>query len=125
LLAVTPEMGPVQIAVGSHVEGYVSTYDDNGNLGPGGSYAVRLQGEEDLLAKYETVAPLTKPGDLLVMDFLLLHQSGHNISKTPRWSMQLRYFNFRDPLGIKISWKGLFAAGERSANVIPNLIGAK
>jgi ectoine hydroxylase-related dioxygenase (phytanoyl-CoA dioxygenase family) len=98
LLAVTSKMGPVQIAVGSHIEGFVPTYDDDAGLGRAGAYALRLQGEEDLLARYNITAPLTKPGDLLIMDFFVLHQSGYNVSKTPRWSMQLRYFNFRDPL---------------------------
>ena len=122
LLAVTPQMGPVQVAVGSHVEGFVPTYDDDAGLGRAGAYALRLQGEEQLLARYDVVAPLTKPGDLLILDYFILHQSGYNVSNSPRWSMQLRYFNFRDPLGIKISWKGSFAAGERFADIVPDLL---
>jgi hypothetical protein len=122
LLAVTQEMGPVQVAIGSHVEGFVPTYDDDAGLGRAGAYALRLQNEEKLLERYNIAAPLLKPSDLLILDFFILHQSGYNVSASPRWSMQLRYFNFRDPLGIKISWKGSFAAGEKFADIIPDII---
>jgi len=77
--------------------------------------------EAERLAKYEIVAPCTNPGDLVLMDFLTLHQSGANISDRPRWSMQFRYFNFCDPIGIDIAWAGSYAAGQKFEDILPDL----
>lgn len=122
LLPVTADMGPVQIAEGSQAEGLVPVYEHDGGAGKTGAYALYLDGAEERLARYEIVAPLTTPGDLVLMDFLTLHQSGHNVSMTPRWSIQFRYFNFADPLGLRIGWKGSFAAGVNFAEVLPELV---
>lgn len=121
LLAVTPEMGPVEIAEGSHAEGMVPVFDDDGGVGKAGAYALKLDREAARLAKYRKVAPCTRPGDLVLMDFLTLHQSGENVSDRPRWSMQWRLFNFRNPLGVEIGWAGSFAAGQSFADLIPAL----
>lgn len=122
LLPVTAEMGPVQIAEGSHAEGLVPVYEDDGGAGKTGAYALHLDRAEERLARYKIVAPLTVPGDLVLMDFLTLHQSGHNVSMMPRWSIQSRYFNFADPVGLRIGWKGSFAAGVKFADVLPELV---
>jgi hypothetical protein len=121
LLAVTPEMGPVQIAIGSHRDGLVPVYDDDAGLGRAGAYALRMEQEAERVARYRLAAPTTKPGDLIILDYLVLHQSGYNVSKSPRWTMQMRYFNFADPLGIRIGWKGSFAAGVKFQDVMPEL----
>lgn len=125
LLPVSPELGPVELCVGSHREGPVPVYEDDGGIGKSGAYGLRLDREEERLAKYERVAPLTEPGDLLIMDFLTLHRSGYNSASHPRWSMQFRYFNFADPVGVKIAWRGSFAAGERYQDVLPDLVAAR
>ncbi|KSV75024.1 MULTISPECIES: phytanoyl-CoA dioxygenase family protein [Ensifer] len=122
LLPVTEHMGPVQIAEGSQAEGLVPVYVDDAGAGKTGAYALHLHKGEERLARYKHVAPLSKPGDLILMDFLTLHQSGHNISQTPRWSIQFRYFNFAEPVGIRIGWKGSFAAGVKFAEVLPELV---
>ncbi len=85
-------------------------------------YAERLECEEELLGKYPVTAPLTEPGDVVLLDFLVAHASGLNTSDRPRWSMQLRYFNFADPTGIRISWLGAYAAGNRITDVHPELV---
>ena len=122
LVAVTPDLGPVELCKGSHKEGPIPVYEDDGGIGKTGAYSLRLDREAERLARYEQVAPLTQPGDLLLMDFLTMHQSGTNNSSCPRWSMQFRYFNFADPVGIKISWRGSYAAGERYQDVISGLV---
>jgi len=122
LLPVTSDLGPVEICVGSHRDGVVPVFRDNGGVGKSGAYALRLDKEEERLAKYNKVAPLSKPGDLVLMDFLTLHQSGTNKENFPRWSMQSRWFNFNDPVGIKIGWKGSFADGVNFENVLPELL---
>lgn len=122
LLPVTQEMGPVQIAEGSHAEGLIPVHRSDAGHGKSGAYALFLDGVEERLAKYETVAPLTQPGDLILMDFLTMHQSGHNVSAMPRWSLQFRYFNYADPLGIRIGWCGSFAAGVDFSKILPELV---
>jgi len=121
LLPVLPEMGPVQIAEGSQVEGPIPVYRDGKGVGATGAYALHLDRAEERLARYNQVAPLSQPGDLILMDFMTLHQSGENTAAYPRWSIQFRLFNFADPLGIRIGWRGSFAAGVDFAAIVPEL----
>jgi len=121
LLAVVPEMGPVEIARGSHTEGIVPVFSESGEGARQGAYGLRLDDEAKRLGAYEKCAPLSKPGDLLLMDFLTLHQSGENVADRPRWSMQFRYFNFAEPTGIRIGWRGSFAAGVKFSDIMPEL----
>lgn len=123
LRPVTQDLGPVEICPGSHKDGLVPVVDDAGAVGRTGAYALRLENEAERIARYEQVAPVSKPGDLILMDFLTLHQSGRNVSSVPRWSMQWRYFNFNDDVGRKIGWKGSFAAGVDFASILPELRG--
>ena len=121
LVEITPELGPVEIANGSHKEGPIPVYEDNGDIVRSGAYSLRLDREQERLRKYPIVAPCTKPGDLILMDFLTLHQSGRNAATRSRWSMQFRYFNFADPVGVDIAWAGSFAAGKRFEEFFPNI----
>jgi len=122
LVSIIPEIGPVELAVGSQREGIVPVYRDDAGIGKSGAYALRLDQEAARLARYPHASPVTEPGDLIVMDFLTLHQSGENVSDRPRWSMQWRMFNFADPLGVKLSWRGSFAAGQSFETILPELI---
>ncbi len=122
LVSVTPDLGPVELAVGSQAEGMVPVWKDDGGIGKSGAYALRLDREAERLARYPHAAPVTEPGDLIVMDFLTLHQSGENVSDRPRWSMQWRMFNYADPIGVKLSWRGSFAAGQSFETVLPELV---
>lgn len=120
LVPMTQELGPVQFCLGSHADGPVSvtTRPEDGKTG---AYALRLKDESSQLARYSQIAPLTSPGDLVVIDFLTLHASGFNRSQRPRWSLQFRYFNFNDPIGLSHGWKGSFAAGVDFRNIHPEL----
>jgi ectoine hydroxylase-related dioxygenase (phytanoyl-CoA dioxygenase family) len=122
LVEVTPDLGPVEIASGSHKEGVVPVFSETGDGARSGAYGLRLDKEAQRLEKYKKVSPVSKPGDLILMDFLTLHQSGQNVSTRPRWSMQWRYFNFKDATGVKIGWKGSFAEGTDFAKVLPELV---
>jgi ectoine hydroxylase-related dioxygenase (phytanoyl-CoA dioxygenase family) len=110
LVSMRPSLGPVELCVGSHLDGLASVYSA-ADSGQQGAYALRIVDEEEVVKRYEHRAPLTQPGDLLLLDFLTLHQSGDNVDVHPRWSIQFRYFNFHDPLGLRISWRGSFASG--------------
>jgi phytanoyl-CoA dioxygenase PhyH len=125
LLPVRVETGPVELCPGSHKEGPVPVYEDDQGIGKAGAYALRLDREEEILKKYTHIAPLTNPGDLLNMDFLTLHASGRNVSRAPRWTMQWRLFNFADPVGVKLGWRGSFAAGVKFQDIVPELVAGR
>lgn len=120
LLPITPELGPVQFCRASHLAGphAVTTRAEGAKVG---AYALRLHDEAALLSRYDRIAPLTSPGDLVIVDFLTLHASGFNTSSRSRWSLQFRYFNFDEPTGLAHGWKGSFAAGVDFRNVHPEL----
>ncbi|GBO52288.1 phytanoyl-CoA dioxygenase [Pseudanabaena sp. lw0831] len=123
LVALTSGMGPVKICPRSHLGGLRRSYlKDPDNLEKTGAYAMRLENEASLIAQYGTVAPLSEPGDLVLMDFLTLHSSGVNISERSRWSMQFRYFSFEDPSGISINWTGCVANGTQLKDIHPELV---
>ncbi|HEY8035031.1 MAG TPA: phytanoyl-CoA dioxygenase family protein [Methylobacter sp.] len=122
LVRVTEDMGPVEFCLGSQVEGPVSVFTREKNSPEKtGAYSLTLKDEQNLLKKYSHVSPLTAPGDLVIIDFLVLHASGHNRSNRSRWSMQLRYFNYMEPTGLSHGWKGSYAAGIDFRQVHPEL----
>jgi Phytanoyl-CoA dioxygenase (PhyH) len=123
LIPILEELGPVQISPKSHKGGLRRSYlKDPENPDKTGAYAMRIENEAELLKQYGIIAPLSEPGDLILMDFLTLHSSGKNISNRSRWSMQFRYFNFYDPTGIKINWTGCVANGVQLKDVHPELV---
>lgn len=123
LVPVTPELGPLQIAIGSHKEGIAPVLNhDPDHPEKTGAYALRLHNETERLARYPKVEALVAPGDLIIIDFLNLHASGYNRGQRSRWTMQIRYFNFREPTGQRIGWVGSFAAGKNIREVHPELI---
>lgn len=122
LVRVTPELGPVMLCPGSHREGPLAVcHADPENAGRSGAYALKLAGEDQLLARYEKTAPLSEPGDLVILDFLVLHASGYNRSDRPRWSMQFRYYNLANETGRNHGWTGSFAAGVDFRSIHPEL----
>ena len=122
LLPITPDLGPVEFCLGSQKEGVVPVFThDSKHPEKRGAYALTLQGEAELISKYERVAPCTSPGDLVVVDWLVIHASGQNVATRSRWAMQLRYFNFADPIGMQHGWKGSYAAGVDFRDVHPEL----
>jgi ectoine hydroxylase-related dioxygenase (phytanoyl-CoA dioxygenase family) len=119
----TEEIGPVRFCLGSHRDGLVRVHTkDPANPAKTGAYGLMLENRDQRVAAYRQIAPLLQPGDLIVVDFLTLHASGTNRSTRSRWSMQFRYFNFHDPTGIRIGWRGSYAAGVDFATIHPELI---
>jgi hypothetical protein len=111
LIPLTPELGLVR----------VHTHDP-ADATKTGAYGLILEDQAARIARYAQVAPLLQPGDLVMMDFLTLHASGHNVGARPRWSMQMRYFNFADPTGVRIGWQGSYAAGKDFRQIHPELV---
>lgn len=122
LIPITNDLGPVHICPGSHAEGPLPVrHADPDGAGRSGAYSLQILNEEKYLAKYEIVSPLTKPRDLVILDFLVLHASGYNRGNRPRWSMQFRYFNFAEPTGRSHAWRGSYAAGVDFRQIHPEL----
>ncbi len=123
LVKITKESGPVQICPKSHKGGLRRSYlRDPANPDKTGAYGMRLENEAELIKEYGVIAPVSQPGDLILMDFLTLHSSGKNVSDSSRWSLQFRYFNFNDPTGIDINWTGCVANGVQLKDVHPELV---
>ena len=120
LVPITSELGPVAVCTGSHRDGPVPVRITT-EAGRQGAYALSLDDESARVSRYPHQAPLTKPGDLILLDFLLLHASGHNRAQRSRWSMQFRYFNFADATGRGHAWKGSYAAGVDFRKIHPEL----
>ena len=122
LVSILPELGPVEFCLGSQKLGAIPVRTtDPDHPEKKGAYSLILDKEQELISQFEHVAPCTEPGDLVVLDYMVLHMSGFNKGKRSRWSMQLRYFNFENPTGIKIGWKGSYAAGQDFRKIHPEL----
>jgi len=123
LVPMTWELGPVEFCVGSHQDGLAPVREsDADNPDKTGAYGLTLADEGERVAKYEKAAPLTQPGDLVLVDFLTLHRSGENRANRSRWSMQMRWFNFAEPTGKRLGWPGSFAAGNDLRTVHPEIV---
>ena len=120
LLRMRPDLGPVIFAPGSHREGIHPVRESATNRP--GAYSWSLEHEAEILRRFPQVAPLTEPGDVIILDFLVLHCSGFNRSTRPRWSMQMRLFNFLEPSGIELGWKGSVADGVTVRDLLPDLV---
>jgi hypothetical protein len=113
LVPITEELGPVEVCIGSHAAGPLPIYDaGDGGVGRSRSYVMRMVGEEMVVDRYRKAAPLTEPGDVIVMDYLTIHRSGQNRAAVPRWSMLWRYFDYADDYGFSIGWKRPATFGE-------------
>ena len=111
LVPVKADMGPVIVCQGSHKDGLRKCRKHGKYSDKAGAYKVGLADEKEVIDSYNQSAPLTNPGDLIIMDYLTIHQSGINVSDRCRWSIQSRFFNFRDPAGINIGWKPSVTVG--------------
>lgn len=120
LVAIEENMGPVQICVGSHRGGLCVYRRGDKYADKPGAYQIGLADEKNAVARYTIAAPLVGPGDLLILDYLTLHQSGFNVSERSRWSMQFRLFNFRDPVGQKLGWRPSVTAGTDIEALFPD-----
>lgn len=111
---VTSDMGPVVLYPGSHLEG-VFPIEARGNA----SQDFVIRDESALQSRFPAIAPEVKAGDAVVVDFMLLHESGFNASDRPRWSMLTRMFDAAEPRSIRIGWRG----GLQEGNVYGDVAG--
>ena len=123
LMPVDEELGGPRVCVGSHADGLVPVHlADAQHPEKTGPYGWILSDRDARIAGYDLVAPPIDPCDLLVIDFLVLHSSGHNVSERARWSIQSRYFDFREPTGVENSWHGPIRDAAQLSATYPNLV---
>lgn len=120
LLPISEELGPVIILPRSQKNGLCKYSKGNAYAEKTGAYQIGIYDEEKVIENYEKIAPLTKPGDLLLMDFLTIHGSGVNRSNRSRWSVQNRFFNYSEPVGMKVGWKASVTTGVDAESVFPD-----
>lgn len=121
LVNILSNMGAVEVCLESHKEGTLPVCKNTIN-NRAGAYSLQLHDEKNIVSKYEKIAPLSKPSDLIILDWLVIHQSGINSSNNARWSMTMRYFNFLDSVGQTLSWKGSYADGVKFQDIHPELL---
>lgn len=77
LAGIAPKIGSVEFCLGSHREGPLPVVSaDPDSAGRQGAYALMPKDEVAYLARYPHVQPLAQPGDLVLVDSLVLHASG-------------------------------------------------
>ena len=86
LVDVNKQLGALEILPGSHLQGLKTDHINNG-FG-----MVELNTEE----KSKLVTVEVKRGDALIFSSFLIHQSGENITDSPRWSCHFRYNDLDD-----------------------------
>jgi hypothetical protein len=124
LVPVSTEMGPVRIAEGSHREGLLPVRClDPLNVGKNYTTTFEIPDAEGIARKYPIVSYETGIGDVVFLDFLLLHESGLNRSGTSsRITCQVRYFDVDEPTAIAHSWKGGWQEGGDFTKLHPDKV---
>lgn len=120
LVPVLDDMGAVIILPKSHRNGLCVYSRGDAYAHKQGAYQIGIHDEGKVVSNYQQIAPLTVPGDLLIMDFLTIHGSGENRSPRSRWSIQSRFFNYRDPVGMKLGWKASITTGTNVEELFPD-----
>jgi hypothetical protein len=120
LLPMNADMGPVIVCPKSHKDGLCVYSKSKAYANKIGAYKIGIKDEDAVVAKYNKIAPLTSPGDLILMDFLTIHQSGFNTSHRSRWSIQSRFFNYKEETGMRIGWKASVTAGVDVEKIFPD-----
>lgn len=123
LVPVDDLAGPVIFCPGSHATGVMPVHlDDPLNARRNGAAAIEIVDIERHLQQHPQTSVETEPGDVVALHGLTLHRSSPNRSSRTRWSMQLRYFNYRDPTGRRIGWAGGMHAQIDLADVHPEVV---
>jgi hypothetical protein len=124
LVPVSHDMGPVRIAEGSHREGLLPVRCiDPLNTNRNYTTTFEIPDVEAVASRYPVVSYETGLGDVVFMDFLLLHESGHNRSHTnSRITCQVRYFDVNEPTAIAHSWKGGWQEGGDFTKLHPDKV---
>jgi hypothetical protein len=127
LSAVDHAMGPVDLMIGSHREGPLPVRcNDPLNTRKDYTQTFVIDGVGELQRRHPVVSFETEPGDVVFLDFMLLHRSGFNRSAEgrSRLTCQVRYFDMTEPTGVKHGWVGGWQDGRNFAEFHPELVRA-
>ena len=123
LVPVDQTVGSVIFCPGSQREGLLPIYlDDPLNTNRNSAKTSEIANLDRYLARYPETSMDTTPGDIVAFHGLTLHRSRPNASPRTRWSMQLRYFNFRDAQGRQTFWTGGMTAGVDLGTIHPEAV---
>ena len=124
LVPVTHDMGPVRMAQGSHREGLLPVVClDPMNEGKNYTQTFTIPNVESRVEQYPVVSYETGIGDVVFLDFMLLHESGLNRSRSrSRITCQVRYFDVDEPTAIAHSWKGGWQEGGDFTQLHPDKV---
>lgn len=120
-------MGPVELSVGSHVEGILPVVClDPLNRNKDYTQTFAIHRVEEIVRRYPVASFETEPGDAVFLDFLLLHRSGFNRSSAgrSRLTCQVRYFDMNEATSIRHGWIGGWQDGGNFATLHPELVQA-
>ena len=94
-------LGPIVLYPGSHKAGIypVKKGEKNDNY-------LKIKDSKLIESKYQSFSPELELGDMIILDYLMLHKSSLNTSDKTRWSFLFRYFDFNEPIGKSYGWKG-------------------
>jgi hypothetical protein len=122
LINLERENGPVEFCVKSHLDGIRNVVTNDFSNGKTGAYSIKIHNEESIISQYERIAPLSKLGDLVLIDFLTLHASGYNVSERARITIQYRYFNFLHKSGYDLGWTSGYGTKKTIELITPEYI---
>jgi ectoine hydroxylase-related dioxygenase (phytanoyl-CoA dioxygenase family) len=93
-------MGPIKIYPGTHKYGIRKIkFNQNNNLRKTRQIELEINNEE-ILEKPKLVT--ANEGDLIIIDFLTLHESTQNLSENIRFTMMYRFIDYEDPTSLKL-----------------------
>lgn len=103
------EIGALQVIPGSHITGL----KESNTSGYQGGITTTLKEEDFVQTEF-------KVGDILLFSAFLIHQSGNNITRNIRWSVQLRYNNLDEPTFIERGYPMAYIYKPETELVTPN-----
>jgi hypothetical protein len=103
LVHVDISMGPVILLEGSHKLGPKKIMIDTGREGSI-AYNYKIAGIDSIVNQYKQISLCSDPGDLLIMDYHLIHRSGYNRSNSPLISVQYRYACLSHSTALSYLW---------------------
>lgn len=103
------EIGALQVIPGSHKSGLLEA----STSGYQGGITATLKEEDFVQTEFRV-------GDILIFSAFLVHQSGNNVTRNIRWSVQLRYNNLAEPTFIERGYPMAYIYKPEPDLVTPN-----
>lgn len=103
------EIGALQVIPGSHKSGLLEA----STSGYQGGITASLKEDEFVQTEFQV-------GDILIFSAFLVHQSGNNVTRNIRWSVQLRYNNLAEPTFIERGYPMAYIYKPETELITPN-----